>query len=452
MELLEPLSFRNPVTLTPKLCSGLSGIGGLVREEVRLGCQNDGPSVVTWIVRLGDISQARTRTIPGQRPAKSKTPVQGIGSSLDEEEAIHRAYGEAWERYCSYTYNDDQFICATAQELGADGLDLDTIPRCSAAELSGPRCPLVFPDKNVPMRWVRGLSLLTGRPLYLPAVMVYLRTGYISREERICLPITTGCAAHTSLERALLSSVLEVVERDAISITWLQRLSLPRIEVDHVGPVLAPYWDSYNRASKELEYLFFDATTDLGIPIVYGLQLSRASKHAATLVSCSASLDPIKAITKVMSDMAAFRRGFRTPRQVPEKWEDFTEILHGAIYMARAERTSAFDFLVKSDRRHLLSKLAKSHKNKDDDQADLMQVLNILRSKNLEAYAVELSTDEALRFGVRVVRVIIPGLQPLSLNYRARYLGHPRLYEAPKHMGYEAHDEDQLNHWPQPFA
>jgi ribosomal protein S12 methylthiotransferase accessory factor len=51
-----------------------------------------------------------------------------------------------------------------------------------------------------------------------------------------------------------------------------------------------------------------------------------------------------------------------------------------------------------------------------------------------------------------VVRAIIPGLQPLTFHHRARFLGHPRLYEAPVRMGYPARLEAELNAWPQPFA
>jgi ribosomal protein S12 methylthiotransferase accessory factor len=67
-------------------------------------------------------------------------------------------------------------------------------------------------------------------------------------------------------------------------------------------------------------------------------------------------------------------------------------------------------------------------------------------------YAIDLSTDEAIRHGFRVVRVVIPSLQPLSFHYRARYLGHPRLYRAPSLMGHVAKAEDELNPWPQPFG
>jgi ribosomal protein S12 methylthiotransferase accessory factor len=83
---------------------------------------------------------------------------------------------------------------------------------------------------------------------------------------------------------------------------------------------------------------------------------------------------------------------------------------------------------------------------------DLRLLIDILKKKQLEAFALDLTTDEAIRAGLRIVRVIIPGLQPLSFNYRARYLGHPRLYEMPQMMGYPVYNEEQLNHWPQPFA
>ena len=35
---------------------------------------------------------------------------------------------------------------------------------------------------------------------------------------------------------------------------------------------------------------------------------------------------------------------------------------------------------------------------------------------------------------------------------RARFLGHPRLYEAPARMGYPTRSEAELNAWPQAFA
>jgi len=87
-----------------------------------------------------------------------------------------------------------------------------------------------------------------------------------------------------------------------------------------------------------------------------------------------------------------------------------------------------------------------------DVAQSLAAVLSLFRRRGMDVYAVDLSTDEAVRAGIWVVRVIIPSLQPLGFYYRARYLGHSRLYEAPERMGYPVHSEAQLNHWPQPFA
>jgi ribosomal protein S12 methylthiotransferase accessory factor len=347
-------------------------------------------------------------------------------------------------------FSEEQCIRASARELGRGALDLDRIPRCSERELSHPRCPLAAPDTRAPIRWVRGLSLADGRPVHLPAVMVFLSAGAALPGERICLPITTGCAAHTSYERALVSGLLEVIERDAISLTWLQKLPLPRLDIDVVPSPLVPCWERYERSSPELEYLFLDATTDLGIPTVYGIQIARASEEVRTLVACAADFDPARAVAKVICDMASGRLTFRQARPVPDDWDRFSEVHHGAAFMARADQAQAFDFLLRSNQTRALSRMARL--DAADDVAALRLVLDRLRRRELEAFAADVSSDEALRAGLRVIRALVPGLQPLSFHYRARYLGHPRLYDAPRAMGHAVRQELQVNHWPQPFS
>jgi ribosomal protein S12 methylthiotransferase accessory factor len=229
-----------------------------------------------------------------------------------------------------------------------------------------------------------------------------------------------------------------------------QKLPLPRIEVDCLPPQLAAYWELYQRSSQELEYVMFDATTDIGLPTVYGLQISRTNSRLTTLVSCSSALEPAEAVAKVIRDMAACRIAFRKPKVTPASWNNFTELVHGASFMARAEQSHAFDFLLHSGRERTLSSIFSFCGATETPPLQL--VLDQLRRKHLEAYAVDLSTDEALRSGMRVVRVLIPGLQPFSFHYRAQYKGHARLYDAPRRMGYPVHREEQLNEWPQPFA
>jgi ribosomal protein S12 methylthiotransferase accessory factor len=138
------------------------------------------------------------------------------------------------------------------------------------------------------------------------------------------------------------------------------------------------------------------------------------------------------------------------PQQLPDSVDDDFDVGHGAAYMGKRERLPAFDFLLRSTRRRRLSDIHRLATGRPE--SDLTHLLDRLRRRRMEAIAVDLTTDEARRAGFWVVRVIIPSLQPLSFHYRTRYLGHPRLYEAPQAMGFPVRAEADLNPWPQPFA
>jgi ribosomal protein S12 methylthiotransferase accessory factor len=56
-------------------------------------------------------------------------------------------------------------------------------------------------------------------------------------EQTIGPSISTGQAAAASTEAALLGGLCEVIERDAFSIAWLNRLSMPEVQIDS-DPVL----------------------------------------------------------------------------------------------------------------------------------------------------------------------------------------------------------------------
>nr|BFE86238.1 hypothetical protein GCM10020093_088390 [Planobispora longispora] len=113
---------------------------------------------------------------------------------------------------------------ATAEELGEEALDLATVPRCAPRELAHPKSLVTAPDPAGPMRWARGWSLTGNRPVWVPAVMVWMHIRAKSAAERLTMPISTGCAAHSDIAAALVGAICEVVERDSIALTWLQRI------------------------------------------------------------------------------------------------------------------------------------------------------------------------------------------------------------------------------------
>jgi ribosomal protein S12 methylthiotransferase accessory factor len=375
--------------------------------------------------------------------------VVSAGTGLTPEESLFVAVAEGIERYCAATFRPSQWIVATSAELLDEGLDLSKLPKCSKRELSRPDCPLVAADPAKPRRWVRALRLNDGKPTYIPAVLVYLNAGFEYENENIASPISTGCAAYTTLAGALLRGLLEVIERDAISTLWLQQLSCPRIEVDVVEEAVAAVMDDALVGGQAYECRLFDARTDVGVPTVYCIE-RRLSDSQMTVVACAAALEPSNAVAKVLRDLPMSRAAVSSGRPPVSKPSDCRDVSDGAHYMANVDRAGAFDFLWSSPRAVKLSAIEKQRYENDKDA--LSQLVERLSLLDIDVYAVDLTTDEAMALGFYVAKVMVPGLQPLAFDYRARYLGHDRLYSVPRSLGMTVHTEDELNPWPQPFG
>jgi len=420
---------------------------GLVGRVARLPNAPGEPAFPIFTAELGNTALVHANVQASTGGRSTRGEFDGAGGALDAEHAARVCIAEALERYASCVFSDEQFIWATGDQLGEEALDLASLPRHSERELAHPRCPVVPVDPGAPMRWVRGISLTSRRPVWVPAVLVYLHIPALSIGERFALPISTGCAAHGALAPALVNALCEVVERDAIALTWLQRLALPRIELDVEDARLVPFLERTRRSTVERR--FFDATTDLGIPTVYSVDLSEHPR-LGQLVMCATTLDPLDGVAKVCREAASARIAMGIEREVPDDTDGFVTVYHGASYMGRRERREHFDFLLETPRERPLSAMPSLATG--SPEGDLAVLLERLEAAGLDAVAVELTTDEALEVGFRVVRVIVPGLLPLSFARRAQFRGHPRLYEAPGRMGYRAHPELDLNDAPQPFA
>ncbi|BBW98527.1 YcaO-like family protein [Geobacillus icigianus] len=422
-------------------------VGGLMTYPQLLPVAHGEPKYYICGSSLGDLSQIENLRYNNHG---SQMELTGAGGDISYDMAKFKSLAETLERYCSCVFNEEQFIWATAEELGEDALDLDQIPVCSENELKHPMCPILKPNKKEKIRWVRGISLTSKKLVWVPAIMVYLYIPYKSEGERFWIPISTGCAIHTSYEAALINAINEVIERDAISLTWLHRLPLDKIEID----ISLPDWaESYLAKNKEYSYFetyYYNATTDLGIPTIYSVQFSPHNPKLSTVVMCSTELDPLVALTKITREAASVRIALQHKEVKGTDIDTFRDVFEGALYMGSSSMMKEFDFLKYSQGRYPFSKFPNYATN--DSKQDLNFLIERLKEKKHEVIAVDLTTDEAAHCGFHAVRVIIPTLQPLSFTYRARYLGTKRLYQAPIDMGYGVRTEEQINPFPQPFA
>ncbi|MFB7155416.1 YcaO-like family protein [Lysinibacillus sp. NPDC056232] len=427
------------------LCQPLSG---LITPPIKLPQSPGDPEYNIYTSFLGDLNYMR---LFKNRNHGNPMKIDGSGGDTLIDNARIKAMAEAVERYSSSVYSDDQFIYASANELGDEALDLDSIPLLSDEEYNHPYCPLKRPDKDKKIRWVKGISLTTQKEMYIPAIMVYLYIPYLNDDERFWLPISTGCAIHENYEKSIINSINEVIERDAISLTWLNKLELPKLEIN---PEVLPEWcfDYYKRTEQHpfIQTYYFDATTDLGISSIYSLQVSKYNEKLTSMVMCTTELDPLIAFSKITREGASARIALQNRTLKGNDFNQFYEVMDGALYMGQASNASSFNFLKQSESTSKLSEM--KNLSTGSDQADLKKLISILKKKGHEIFAVDLTTDEAKRAGLKATRVIIPSLQPLSFAYRAQFKGTSRLFQAPVNMGYKIRTEDQLNKNPQPFA
>ncbi|MBT2445600.1 YcaO-like family protein [Streptomyces sp. ISL-43] len=426
----------------------LVGPYGLVERTHRLPNQHGDARFPISTASLGNLTPVVPNVAHSVGGRDVRGEMDGAGGAPDPQRAALLSVAEALERYSMCVVRPEEIIWATAQELGSQALDLESFPRCSPAELDHPKALTVDVDTRAPMRWVRGWSLTRREPKWVPAVQVWMHIPPQSVGERGWNPISTGCATHTDLAQALINGLCEVVERDAIALTWYQRLALPRIDFDEVPAALEPFLKK-SRDSL-VDTVFFDATTDLGIPTVYSVDLSPHNEVLGQMVMCNTSLDPADSVAKIIRESASSRIAMQVNRPMPDSVDDFQHVFHGASYMGSPDRLGDFDFLLKGEARTPFSELP--HLSSGDSGQDLALLVDMLARAGYEAVAVDCTTDEARDVGFRVVRVLVPGLMPLSFTHRARYLAHPRLYEAPARMGYPVHAEPDLNPLPQPFA
>jgi ribosomal protein S12 methylthiotransferase accessory factor len=386
--------------------------------------------------------------IPGLGTSGKQT--YGLGASL-ETPAMARliAIAEGAERYSSGGFVKEAPVWATRSELAGPKIDLEGLPCCSEHEYSDPGCPFVPYDPDAKIRWLRGVDLITASDVWVPAVMACYKLQGDRREERFWYRISTGYAVHSDPVEALVRGIIEVAERDASALVWLQKLPLPELADSHPGwssPGVEYLLDWCKR--HFLEARLFDATTDIGVPTVYCLLRSEHDDRIRQVMGCSSSRTMPAAAEKTLLETIMGRSLLCSVDEVPDSFRKFVELEHGARYMSDPTRAGAFDFLTRSPRRPC----AEFNELPADPAAALRHLVTVLAQKGMQAVAVDHTSSELAAVGLTATSVLIPELQPMALHPLGQFRGHRRLREAPAAMGYRVLPEEEMNPWPQPFV
>src|SRR5262249_16982794 len=113
---------------------------------------------------------------------------------------------------------------------------------------------------------------------------------------------TSGGACHTEPTMAVLSGLLEIIERDSLMITWLRRISPCRIDYA-ADPAIGKIYEQYFSGSN-LDVNVFEITLDIPVPTVLVVGSGTTSRGPFWAVGAAARPAKCDAVLKALKEAA----------------------------------------------------------------------------------------------------------------------------------------------------
>ena len=378
----------------------------------------------------------------------------GAGSAAERSAARAAAIGEAVERYSACASDVVDAVVASAAELGPEAVNPCRFALFADEQYADSDFRYARFDERTPVAWVEGFSLPDGEPALLPAQLVYLGWRLRPGETPIFFSTSSGLACHVTVEEALATGLLELLERDAFMITWRARLSHPRLTWA-AGSRLGRFVGEFV-APTGVSVAAIDLSAFWNVPCVLGVARAAATDDARLGVGAAAAASIERAVEKAFDEAIRVRSWARSMRaQDAEAFrlsaEDVRTFEDHIRFHSDAENAGAAAFLDASRETVAISGIPSLEGT--TAAAHVLAICARLQARGMTAYAVDVTSTDVADAGLRVLRAVVPELSPLDVDHRYRALGGRRLYEEPARLGLRprALTFAELNPDPHPF-
>lgn len=379
------------------------------------------------------------------------------GKGLTHADAIGGALGEAVERYCASHLDPRRLRRVRAAALSSAFIAPEECVLYSQAQYARADFPYPKPGPESEIDWISGRQLPDESEVAVPASLAFLYGAGAQGPDFFCPPTSNGLAAGQGLAAAIQSGLCELVERDAFLITWMNRLGAPEVDLVELGGAARSIHDHYARFG--LETRVFDVTTDVPVPAMMAVSVDRSGRSPAAVVGLGCHLDARTAVLKALFEVCQVRPGearrAEETRAAGKHLSSYREVLtledHSGFF-APLGRLGEFAFLLESGRRRRAADLP--NRATGSRESDLNLTVDALTRAGCRVAYVDLTTDDVSGLGVRVVRTLATGLQPIHFGHGEERLGGRRLFEVPRALAYGAavRTEADLNPCPHPLA
>jgi ribosomal protein S12 methylthiotransferase accessory factor len=386
----------------------------------------------------------------------SRTDRTAAGKGMTEEDAKAAAIGEALERYCASHWDVRRAFVAPLAGVGMPAL---TPAQCVLyADHQYERPDFGYrrwmPEDEI--TWIVGTSLADGTPVALPASLCYMTFPPPLAEDLFAPATSNGLAAGSATVSATMSGLCEVMERDALMITWMNRLPATELDLEASDGTSAALRRHFARLGVDVRA--FVLPTDLPATVVLAIAHEEADDRPATVVGMGCHPLPVSALIKALLELCqarpaeAARYREHPPRGRLRRYEDVKTLDDHSAFAALPERYGEFDFLAKGGATARIDEIPSA--STGDTVADLESCARVLLELDHPCAYVDLTTDDVDPYPYRVVRVIAAGLQPIHFGVGEERLGGRRLFELPQRLGLRAEPAgiEDLNPCPHPMA
>jgi len=264
------------------------------------------------------------------------------------------------------------------------------------------------------VKCVNAIGLLDTKKYLVPVDEVF----YPYKEAMYYKANSSGVAAHYDKDQAIKNAFFELIERDAVLVTWYSKKSPSILDDSLLSEDIRQRVASLEKNNIKVNFL--DVTKDSCVVI---LCLIHNQKYPKTSVGCSANFDIDKAIEKSLDEAELMLNTWNKESEVNRlvvKQDVETVIDHGNIFARVNLKNSEYKWIIEGE-------IIKQITPQITELNDLI--------KKFEPKVVDINKKKDL--GLHVVRVMSDKLLPLTFGYGSEHYGHARLKELNLNWGRE---------------
>jgi ribosomal protein S12 methylthiotransferase accessory factor len=387
------------------------------------------------------------------------------GFSDDYDHALAKLVGECLERTTLLHFRMADLVRASPRSLRRTGMRFVPPERLSVfASWQIERRPELHFDDDSLFAWVPCTSLHSSDTVLVPAQLIYWTYPFSFGDvpEPVLRELNTnGAGGYYSLEGAILSGLLECIQRDGFFRHWLRRIPPPRIDPAGIRNERTTRLIERGR-DVGLETLFFDVTSELGVPTCLCVLRRQDDELPPVSMGASCRIDGETALLDALLEAASVHHVLA---QMPERfrladdYEPFTDPTLSTIqrlaFWANPDHGRHLEFFLEG-RVESVGAFSRGLSPPKNARSGLRLVLDVLRDRGLDGYYFQARHPVLDELGYATARVVVPGLVPMYCEERSVPLGLPRLRADAGGSGAQAAAADdavrrQAPPWPHPF-